>query len=305
VCFSTEAKVPTYDPMVKPGTDEPYGTYYWSEDGTRVEGDLAGDDSRLIVDRVVDFVRESAAERRPFLAVVWFHTPHLPVLAAPGDRAPYRELPDATAHYYGAVRAMDREVGRLRAELERLRLDEDTIVWFCSDNGPEGRAGRAPGSAGPLRGRKRSLYEGGIRVPGMVVWPAGIRPGTSSAVPAVTSDFLPTLAALCGVPVPGGVELDGRDLTAVLRGERTARGARIGFESGGRVAWTGDRYKLVGRGAAPRPRGAWFAVDRWELYDLLEDPGEAEDLAERRPDVLRRMVDECEAWRRSVRADAR
>lgn len=293
-CFSTEAKVPTWDPMVNPESGEPYGTGYWREDGERETENLDGDDSRMIVDRVIPFLRQAVQEGRPFAAVVWFHTPHLPIRAGPDERALYPDVADETTrHYYGAVTAMDREVGRIRAELRRLGVAGDTLLFFCSDNGPEGQAGAAPGSAGPLRGRKRSLYEGGVRVPGIVEWPARVAPGTRTCVPAVTSDLLPTVCAAVGLPLPAGRDLDGISLLPWLEGSDAPRERPIGFAHGRRISWVGDRFKLVGR--VTEQRGT--EVEGWELYDLLADPSESADLLADQTERAAGMIEACRAWR--------
>ncbi|MBK8980091.1 MAG: sulfatase-like hydrolase/transferase [Planctomycetes bacterium] len=304
ICFSTEAKVPTYDPMRDPADGQPFGTHYWNQDGAIVEEGLAGDDSRVILDRVEPFVRDCVAAKTPFLAVVWFHAPHLPVAAGAEDRARYADLDEETQRYYGCITAMDREVGRLRAVLAELGVADDTIVWFCSDNGPEGRDGRAPGSTGGLRGRKRSLYEGGTRVPGLLVWPRRLPRRITVDAPAVTSDFLPTLARWTGVDVPADAGLDGIDLgpivDAAIAGAPVPRGRGIGFESQGQVAWVEDRFKLIGFGT-PR-QGTPFAVERYELYDLLDDPAETRDLAAAQPARVAALQQALDAWRRGIHA---
>ena len=307
VCFSTEAKVPTFNPMRDPATDEPYGTHYWNERGEIVGDNLEGDDSRVIMDRVLPFVRASVAAAEPFLAVVWFHAPHLPVEASAEDRARYAKFAAETQRYYGCVTAMDREVGRLRATLDELGVGQDTIVWFCSDNGPEGQDGKAPGSAGGLRGRKRSLYEGGTRVPSLLVWPRRLPAGSVVDVPAVTSDFLPTLARWTGVDLPADVDLDGVDLGPSLddqlRGEEPARPRPIGFESQRQVAWLDGRHKLVGSGAGGgAASGDPFVVTRWELYDVVADVAETVDLAPDQPARVVAMRSALQAWRRALRA---
>lgn len=168
VCFSTEAKVPTY---WKPGAYEEFGTHYWTGPENMVPAsEVRGDDSRLIMDRAVPFICEAVKKHRPFLAVIWFHSPHRPVISAPPYTQGYKEQQD----YYGCITAMDEQMGRLRAELGRLGVEGNTMVWFCSDNGPRG-GGNAPGSTKGLRGSKRSLYEGGVRVPGILVWPDMIK----------------------------------------------------------------------------------------------------------------------------------
>ena len=150
VCFSTEAKVPTWNPMVTPpgagkrrAEGRPYGTAYWIGPGKKATKDLEGDDSRIIMDRVVPFIEKATAEGRPFLAVIWFHSPHRPVVAGPEYKRLYADRPKAEQNYYGCLTAMDEQVGRLRKTLARCGAAENTMLWFCSDNGPEGRAGKA------------------------------------------------------------------------------------------------------------------------------------------------------------------
>ncbi|MHC5004360.1 MAG: sulfatase family protein [Planctomycetota bacterium] len=288
-CFSTEAKVPTWNPMEHPQSGAAYGTHYWTGPGVRATGGLEGDDSRIIMDRAAPFVRSAAADGVPFFAVIWFHTPHLPVLAGPEHRALYEGEPLERQHYFGAITAMDEQIGRLIALLDEAGARGDTLIWFCSDNGPEGvrETVRRPGSTGGLRGRKRSLHEGGIRVPGIVSWPAGLAGERKTAVPCSTSDMLPTIAdALGAADALSDVALDGRSALPVLRGERERRGRAIGFVAGRQAAWIGDRWKLI-----TTDRGA-----TWTLYDLAVDPVESIDLAAAQPAVRDRMRNELLAW---------
>jgi len=287
VCFSTEAKVPTYNPMKIPGTDRPYGTYYWKSDGTRETQNLEGDDSRIIMDRVIPFIREAVAQKKPFFAVVWFHAPHLPVVAGPEHRAVYENIPGAHPDYHGCITAMDEQIGRLREELRRLGVAENTMLWFCSDNGPEGKSGKAPGSAGPLRGRKRDLFEGGIRVPGLLVWPARIKEPRVTDVPCCTSDYLPTILEVLGLkPQEHPLPLDGVSLLPLIEGRMTERPRPIGFQSAGQLALIDNRYKIIRR----RPNEPFM------LFDLKEDPGEKVDLAGEHPEIVERMKRIVLAW---------
>ena len=198
VCFSTEQAVPTWDPM----KGQPFETRYWTGPGRFATENLEGDDSRAIMDRVIPFVRGAVHDSQPFLAIVWFHTPHEPVRAGEAYRNRYKDRTLKEQNYYGAITALDEQVGRLRSELVRLGIADETMLWFCSDNGPEGKAGRAPGSAGPLRGRKRDLWEGGIRVPCLLEWPDVVKQPRTVSAPCVTNDFLPTVLDFLQVPTP-------------------------------------------------------------------------------------------------------
>ena len=312
VCFSTESKVPTWDPMVKPkvnarrtwwdpATDhEPYGTAYWNEKGRRVTKNLVGANARVIMDRALPFMRRAADREQPFFAIVWFHTPHLPVVAGPAYARMYASEEKYTQHYRGCITAMDEQMGRLRTELRAMGVANNTLVTFCSDNGPEGKAGSAPGSAGHLSGRKRDLLEGGIRVPGLMEWPGRIRPGNTT-VPAVTSDYLPTILDLIGAKPADERPLDGLSLQPLFRGQMKERGQPIGFQSGGQVAWVGDRFKLWGR-AGGKQAGQ---LPPLKLFDLVDDPGEKTDVSAQHPEVVARMTREFKAWRASVEASDR
>ncbi|HYW78210.1 MAG TPA: sulfatase-like hydrolase/transferase, partial [Thermoguttaceae bacterium] len=252
VAFSTEAKVPTWDPMKKPGTDQPYGTHYFNTDGSVETENLEGDDSRIIMDRAVPFIREAAARSQPFLAVIWFHTPHLPVVAGPEYAKMYEGVEGAHPDYHGCITAMDDQVGRLRKELDALGVAENTMLWFCADNGPEGNDS-APGSAGPFRGRKRSLFEGGVRVPGILVWPAKVTKPRVVDMPCSTLDYFPTVLDVLGFQMKGQPKpVDGISLLPMIEGTMTERPRPIGFQSSGQVSLVDSRYKLIKSGGGKK-----------------------------------------------------
>jgi len=302
--FSTESKVPTYDPMLKPsvfdtarseslrygwkpiGKDqesECYGTFYWDGEEHLVEGDLHGDNSRIIMDRAVPFIESAHAHKQPFFAVIWFHTPHLPVVADQTHRDMYGDLSLEKQLYYGTITAMDEQIGRLKKILDQLGVEDDTWIWFTSDNGPERGT---PGSAGPFRERKRSLYEGGVRVPAFTVWSGGIMPGRRIDVPIVTSDYLPTIVETLDLPFPEDINLDGTNIHKVLLGRKHKRRVPIGFQFPGKMSWVTDRYKLIST-----DEGKTF-----ELYDLMEDPGEKTDIADLNPKRVEKMKANLLEW---------
>ncbi|MGM9758829.1 MAG: sulfatase, partial [Parabacteroides sp.] len=232
--FVTESKVPTFDPMLKPQTNNgrfwdyiqdrdtvlTYGTYYWDIKGNKVSAGLAGDDSRIIMDRVLPFIDNSVAEEKPFFSVVWFHAPHLPCVAGPEHAALYPNCSLEERNYYGCITALDEQIGRLISFLKNKQIYENTILLFCSDNGPELNT---PGSAGNYKGKKRSLHEGGIRVPAFMVWPEQIKTSLILEEPCSTSDYLPSLLDMVGIPYPAERELDGESFWPLITGKQSAK----------------------------------------------------------------------------------
>jgi arylsulfatase A-like enzyme len=171
------------------------------------------------------------------------------------------------------------------------------MFWFCSDNGPEGGV-QGPkggmGSAGLLRGRKRSLYEGGVRVPGLLVWPEKIKKPRVAKVPCSTSDYFPTMLDVLGYKLPESQSrpYDGVSLLPLIEGDMSERPRPIAFESRNQVSLTSNRYKLYSSN-----KGKTF-----ELYDLIDDPGEKKDIAEDKSEILGTMKKTLEAWRASCKA---
>lgn len=302
VSFSTEAKVPTYDPLIRPegvtsntwwdpvDSDKPgvpYGTYFWA-DGKLVDKGLRGDDSKVIMDHAIPFIEHAAKNKKPFFTVIWFHTPHLPVVAGKDHRQPYLKYSKYQQHYYGCVAALDEQVGRLRMKLRELGVSDNTMLWFASDNGPEGNA-KAPGSAGNLRGRKRSLFEGGVRVPGILEWPAHIKKARKTDVPGSTLDYLPTVMDYLAGKMPDQREIDGTSLRGVIEGKTTQRSKPIPFESRNQAAWTEQQFKLVVNNLGKN--------EKLMLFDITKDPTEKNDLAKEHPERVKKMRTALEAWR--------
>jgi arylsulfatase A-like enzyme len=288
VCFSTEAKVPTWDPMKDPNSDEPYGTYYWTGPDQMVTENLEGDDSRIIMDRVVPFIRHSVDKKKPFMAVIWFHSPHLPVVSAP----PYTDGYSNHKNYYGCITAMDEQMGRLRAVLQEEGIEENTMLWFCSDNGPEGND-ESPGRTNGLRGRKRSLYEGGIRVPGLLIWPKMITESKIYSIPCSTNDYFPTIMDVLGYQIPNKLSrpFDGISLLPLLEGKMKSRPRPIAFESRDQLALTDNQYKIYSKDGG----------DNYELYDLIADPIEKNNLSNLKGEVVIKMKQTLDLWRRSCK----
>jgi arylsulfatase A-like enzyme len=295
--FSTEYAVATwdpYDPANVHGNKFDVRALYW-HNGKNVTEPLKGDDSRIIMDHAVPFIRKSAKDKTPFLAVIWFHAPHAPVVAGPEYRKMYSNYSEDEQHYYGCITALDDQMGRLRKEIRDLGIAKSTMLWFCSDNGPEGKngkTGRNRGSAGPFRGRKRSLFEGGVRVPALLEWPARIEPNRLTDVPCCTSDYFPTTLDVLGFKMKGQPEpIDGISLLSLIDGKMDKRPLPIGFESANQVSLTDNVYKI-------------YSSDKgktYMLFDLTDDPAETKDLAPQKPQILRTMKETLEKWQQSCR----
>lgn len=310
--FSTKSAMPTWDPQHTPddwlgfsnknelhkNAGKPWTSSFYVHNGKKVTEQLTGDDSRIIMDRAIPFIQNAARENVPFLAVIWFHTPHRPVVAGEKYRKMYPNCTPDEQHYYGAITAMDEQIGRLRAELRRLGIEKQTMLWYCSDNGAEVGWPRNRGSNKPFRGHKATLYEGGIRVPALLEWPEQITSGRVTDVICCTSDYFPTILDISGIaPAPDKRPVDGVSLVPLIKGEMKQRPAPIGFEARKKgkfmVALIDNRYKLC---KPVRDR------DDFELYDLIGDPYETKDLAAVKPDIVSRMRKTLEEWRDACKA---
>ena len=193
-----------------------------SREGVAVQ--THGESSMVTVDAAVEFIRKHAGSSRPFLAVVWFGSPHAPHQAVEEDRAIYQPQSKDLQHFYGEITGMDRAFGKLREELRNLGICENTILWYCSDNG--GLPGK--GTTGG-RGSKGTVYEGGLRVPAILEWPAPIPSPRITTVPCNTSDIYPTLLEIVGLKLDNQPPLDGISLVSLMDGKVESRPKPMGF----------------------------------------------------------------------------
>lgn len=192
-----------------------------------------GESSMVTVDAAIDFVHKQSNNKQPFFVVVWFGSPHNPYSAIEKDREPYAGLEEKLQNYYGEITGMDRAFGKLRQELKTLHIDKNTILWFCSDNG-----GISGFSATGGRGSKGQIYEGGLRVPAILEWPARITKPRVTNVPCNTYDFYPTLLEIVGVRMENQPPLDGISLLPLIDNKMNTRIKPMGFwqyPGGGKV----------------------------------------------------------------------
>jgi arylsulfatase A-like enzyme len=227
-----------------------------------------------------------------FFCYLSTNAPHDPLTIAAEKVEPFRAqgLDEPTARTYAMIANIDDNVGRLLAFLRRQKLERDTLLIFLTDNGPQ----RDRFNAG-MRGRKGTVYQGGIRVPCFWKWPGGWTGGREVNRIAAHIDILPTLLELAALKA-GGPPLDGRSLLPLLRDEPVEWADRTLFTQWHR----GDEPELFRACAARNQR--YKLVDGRELYDLLADPGETRDVAAERPEIARKLRAQTEAWFRDVSA---
>jgi arylsulfatase A-like enzyme len=176
----------------------------------------------LAVEETIKFI-ESDTDK-PFFINIWIRTPHTPIRATEEQRKPYKHIDEPKQTYYSALTEADKQVGKLLNKLDELNLADETLVIFSSDNGPESVHAHAPetrycqGSTGGLRGRKRSLYEGGIRTPFIARWPGKIPAGEIDFYSLISGvDMLPTICNIAGVNIPEDLNPDGIDITPKIQ----------------------------------------------------------------------------------------
>lgn len=269
--FVVESSVATWNP----GSNK--NPFY--DDGVPLPGDdesLLGGAAQVVVDRAIPFMKEAVDQERPFLAVIWFNAPHEPIKAGPEYLAMYEGHGDA-AHYYGCITEMDEQVGRVRESLREWGIADNTLIFFCSDNGPEGKSvkGKKAGTTAGLRGRKRSLYDGGVRVPAIAEWPGNLEGGTTVEVPLSTLDYFPTIQSLVGYSMPDQRPIDGQDIMPILAEKTDKRSKAIPFRAKSGATLVKDRFKLI------LPKG--------ELYDLSTDWSEKNNIAGAHPERVQSM----------------
>jgi arylsulfatase A-like enzyme len=321
---------------------------------------FTGEGSAVIVAEALKFIGKAAASGKPFFTVVWFGSPHEPYSGLPEDLALYDQLPDYSGRMvsltsnetgrqvrrpmrevlrerYAEITAMDRAIGQLRVALKEQGLRDNTLVWYCGDNGISPDA--VPASR--FRQMKGTIYEGGTRVPGVIEWPARIPKPRAAGISAVTSDMLPTLCELTGTRLPNR-PLDGISLVPVLDGTLADRPRPICFWefagarregrrpepyidpqlqqgttplvklAGNRATrnFSNMRYTDTQEGDFGGPRAIVdnshkLVIDGGkgtgiELFDLRDDPGETKNLAEAQPAVAAALQTRLREWQESV-----
>ncbi len=321
-----------------------------------------GESSEVVVNEAIRFIDRARTAEQPFFTILWFGSPHEPYSGLPADLAHYDDLPgkyskkvkvtsnetggqasrpqgEVLRERYAEITAMDRAIGSLRKHLATHGLRENTLLFYCGDNGTSDDA--ALGA--PHRGVKSQVYEGGILVPGIIEWPARIPAPRVSRFRACTSDLLPTICSLAGQPLPDRV-LDGVDLSPVLDGNKVDRETPLCFwmydttrlMSSNPVPWidpalqegttplvklmagkatrdfTNFRSQTLTEGDDLGPRaiidGRYKLVihdqkngeAKRELFDLAADPAEKSDLVPQQAEIANQLQSRLRVWQKSV-----
>lgn len=296
-----------------------------------------GESSMVAVDAAISWIQDKAENDDPFLAVVWFGSPHSPHRAVQKDREIYSNLPNNKQNFYGEITGMDRAFGKLRDSLGPLGIRDNTILWYCSDNGALPKVG----STGGFRGNKSKIYEGGLLVPAILEWPAKIKLPRSTNIRCNTSDIFPTLMKLADVQLARQVPLDGISLDSLITGQLKNRPQPMGFWDYNikgintpSAKWMSELLEAQESGEEPAPHpssqnaaklpsprhkslkghAAWLDGDwklhriqasrgskpRFELYDLANDPFEKGNLAGQEVERVKTMQKSLDDWMKSV-----
>lgn len=254
--------------------------------------------THLLSGYTVDFI--AAKKDRPFFIYLSHACPHTPHMI-PGDPPMYgQEGPKKSSQpekYIRMIEEMDRGIGDILAKLRDLKLDVKTLVIFTSDNG-QSREAEPFASAGPFRGAKGDMYEGGHRVPFAAWWPGVIPAGATSSAPAMTMDLNATVLDLAGLPMPGDRPLDGVSLKRLLLDGEPPPPRVLFWDNGRGQAVRAGKWKYV---AVTDPKQK---IRTRELFDLDVDLGEANDVSGAHPDVAKRMSDALTQWMKDVREGA-
>lgn len=261
--------------------------------------------TEMVTDKAVEKIRQMNREEEPFFLYVAYNAPHYPMHAPRKYLDRFPELPADRRIMAAMLSAVDDGVGQIVDELKRQGILEDTVIFFQSDNGPSRESrnwmdGRGDpyygGKPGGLKGHKFSLFEGGIRVPGIFCWPGHIPGGQVIDEPCAAMDVFPTLLTMAGGD-PSQYQLDGMDISDVLLHGAPSPHEELYWEMEQQTAIRQGKYKLVLNGQLVESEPAQAPVF---LSDLSVDPGETVNLAEKMPELTQELTRKATAWRAGI-----
>ena len=260
--------------------------------------------TELLTEEAVGFIERQGAD--PFFLYVPYNAPHYPMHAPPAYLDRFPDLPPDRRIMAAMIAALDDGVGAIVEALRRTGRHDETIIFFSSDNGPSTEARNwldgtedlyYGGSAGHFRGHKASLFDGGVREPAILSYPAALPGGQVRDEVCAMFDLVPTILAILGDDNAAGPALDGRDLLPLLTAGEAGPPRQIFWEYEGQLAVRAGRWKLVLDGKLDFTR---VAADPVHLADLDADPGERTNLAARHPDLVARLTREAQVWLAAV-----
>lgn len=296
---------------------------------------MRGESSKIAMDFAIEFIKDAVKKDKPFLAVVWFGSPHSPHIASDEIKALYPDATKAQQNFLGEITGIDQSMGDLRTALKNLGIADNTLLWYTSDNGvlPQGHNGG-------LRGRKGNLYEAGIRVPAIIEWPNTVKQPRVTEAVCNTVDIYPTVLDIIGHKVDDQPILDGESLKPLIEGADWKRDKPLGFwvypQRG--ISTPSNKWmaqllveqkagkKIPAEEADPTPyknmnfpretpghavlldgdlklhkipakKGTEF---EYELYNLATDRAEANNIADQHPEKVAAMKTQLDAWQKSV-----
>lgn len=281
-------------------------------------GEIGGYAAYIVADELNKWIVASYEKDKPFFAYVAFHEPHEPIASEKRLVKKYKEKSEIHGQdlYYANVSQIDMAVGKITNLLEEKNLDDNTLIYFTSDNGPEtwmrypgawrshGTPGKIEGTA--LRGMKLHMTEGGIRVPGILYWPAQIKEARTEETPVCGLDLFPTLSELAGVALPADRKIDGVSLMPLINQKELIRNQPLFWFYYNAFSYTtmamrqGDFMMLARRTGDHYMPGTGFMPSRmpaikeskprsYELYNLKEDIGQTRFVQDIYPDIYEKM----------------
>lgn len=271
-------------------------------------------DGLASVDHAVKFIKEN--KDQPFFVNLWLHEVHLAHYPLQKFLAQFKDLNEQKRVYASVIAEGDEGVGRVLALLKELNIDENTLVVFSSDNGPEVTRGEdekihhegdpglggfySVGESGGLKGRKRSLFAGGVRVPFIVRWPGIVPAGIKDETSVITAvDLLPTFVDIAGGDLPSGFQPDGQNMASAFQGHPIQRTKPIFWE------WKGGAKQEYSWPSLGVRDGRWKLVvnqelEKKELYDVENDWAEKNDVTKENPAVVQALIGKIDAWKNSL-----
>jgi len=259
-----------------------------SRNGKFIE--FEGESSHIIVNEALKFIENEKDNGKPLFVVIWYGSPHSPWVALDEVKKPFTYEDEIAQNHYGELVSMDNSIGDLRKGLRNMKIEDNTLVWFNSDNG--GLKNFGPETVGYLRGFKSEIYEGGLRVPCVIEWPKGIEQSRVTDYPSSTMDIFPTIADIVGLPKSSMVEpVDGISIKKLFDNDLKNRKVPIPFRYEGKVAWIDNNFKLLSLD---------ISKGEFELYDLEKDPNETNNLIHKEKEIASKMIKEFTVWNQSV-----